>query len=121
MFAAESIGYLVSCLGLVLKDKSEFLQVGNPFGMSSIPLPLLVEVPESFMIRALEGHRDQGDREIKVDVPDFHDRLHPEDFLDWLSRVEKFFDWKELSEVCEDEIPEHWPCQHFVGSSPSKA
>jgi len=53
MFAAESIGYLVSCLGLVLKDKSEFLQVGNPFGMSSIPLPLLVEVPESFMIRAL--------------------------------------------------------------------
>lgn len=32
-------------------------------------------------------HRDQGDRGIKVDVPDFHGQLHPEDFLDWLSRV----------------------------------
>ena len=36
-----------------------------------------------------------------MDVPDFHGRLHPEDFIDWLSSVEKFFDWKELSEVCE--------------------
>ena len=35
--------------------------------------------------------------------------------------VEKFFDWKELSEVCEDEIPEHWSCLKLVGSSPSKA
>lgn len=34
-----------------------------------------------------------------MDVPDFHGRLHPEDFLDWLSSMEKFFDWKELSEV----------------------
>ncbi|KAL5798441.1 hypothetical protein ACOSQ2_003261 [Xanthoceras sorbifolium] len=50
------------------------------------------------LIWALEGHRDQGDRGIKVDVPDFHGRLHPEDFLDWLGSVEKFFDWKELSE-----------------------
>lgn len=38
------------------------------------------------LIRALEGHRDQGDRGIKVDVPDFHGRLHPEDFLDWAWR-----------------------------------
>ena len=53
------------------------------------------------LIRVLEGHRNQGDRGIKVDVPDFHGRLHSEDFLDWLSSVEKFFDWKELSEVCE--------------------
>jgi hypothetical protein len=73
------------------------------------------------LIRALEGHRDQGDREIKVGVPNFHGRLHPEDFIDWLSSVEKFFDWKELSEVCEDEIPEHWSCLNLVGSSPSKA
>jgi hypothetical protein len=73
------------------------------------------------LIRALEGHRDQGDREIKVGVQNFHGRLHPEDFIDWLSSVEKFFDWKELSEVCEDEIPEHWSCLNLVGSSPSKA
>lgn len=75
------------------------------------------------LIWALEGHRDQGDRGIKVDVPDFHGRLHPEDFhfLDWLGSVEKFFDWKELSEVCEGEIPEHGSCLNLVGSSPSKA
>lgn len=41
MFAAESSGYLVGCPGLVLKEKSEFLQIG--IGMSSIQLPLLVE------------------------------------------------------------------------------
>lgn len=41
-----------------------------------------------------------------MDVPDFHGRLHPEDFLGWLSSAEKFFDWKELSEVYEGEIPE---------------
>jgi hypothetical protein len=51
------------------------------------------------LIRALEGHRDKGDRRIKVDVPDFHGRLHLEDSLGWLSSVEKFFDWKELSEI----------------------
>ncbi|KAK4857295.1 hypothetical protein QYF36_026640 [Acer negundo] len=73
------------------------------------------------LIWALEGHRDQGDRGIKVDVPDFHGRLHPEDFLDRLGSVEKFFDWKELSEVCENEIPEHGSCLNLVGSSPSKA
>lgn len=73
------------------------------------------------LIRALEGLRDKGDHGIKVDVPDFHGRLHPEDFLDWLSSVEKFFDWKELSEVCEGEIPEHGSCLNLVGSSPSKA
>ena len=56
-----------------------------------------------------------------MDVPDFHGRLHPEDFLDWLSSVEKFFDWKELSEVYEGEIPEHGSCLNLVESSPSKA
>jgi hypothetical protein len=35
--------------------------------------------------------------------------------------VEKFFDWKERDEVCEDEIPEHGSCLNLVGSSPSKA
>lgn len=35
--------------------------------------------------------------------------------------MEKFFDWKERDEVCEDEIPEHGSCLNLVGSSPSKA
>lgn len=45
----------------------------------------------------------------------------PRAFVDWLSSVEKFFDWKELSEVYEGEIPEHGSCLNLVGSSPSKA
>lgn len=36
--------------------------------------------------------------------------MHLEDFLDWLSSVEKFFDWKELSEVYQGEITEHGIC-----------
>jgi len=45
----------------------------------------------------------------------------PRTFLIGLGSVEKFFDWKELSEVCEGEIPEHGSCLNLVGSSPSKA
>ena len=39
-----------------------------------------------------------------MDVPDFHGRLHPEDFLGWLSSAEKFFDWKELLSHVYDQV-----------------
>ncbi|KAG6524014.1 hypothetical protein ZIOFF_013903 [Zingiber officinale] len=33
---------------------------------------------------------------VKVDIPEFHGRLQPEGFLDWLSAVEKFFEYKDI-------------------------
>ncbi|KAK9920986.1 hypothetical protein M0R45_029520 [Rubus argutus] len=30
-----------------------------------------------------------------MDLPEFHGRLNPEEFLEWLSAIEKFFDYKE--------------------------
>ncbi|XP_059632678.1 uncharacterized protein LOC132275240 [Cornus florida] len=35
---------------------------------------------------------------VKIDLPEFHGRLHPEEFLDWLSAIEKFFYYKETPE-----------------------
>ncbi|KAG6527173.1 hypothetical protein ZIOFF_009267 [Zingiber officinale] len=34
--------------------------------------------------------------DVKVDIPEFHGRLQPEGFLDWLSAVEKFFEYKNI-------------------------
>ncbi|XP_077249180.1 uncharacterized protein LOC143888627 [Tasmannia lanceolata] len=35
---------------------------------------------------------------VKIDLPEFHGRLQPEEFLEWLSAIEKFFDYKETPE-----------------------
>lgn len=39
-----------------------------------------------------ERNSDQG---IKVDVGESEGRLQPEEFLDWVDRVDQFFEWKE--------------------------
>lgn len=44
---------------------------------------------------------------IKVDIPDFHGRLHPEEFLDWLSAIEKFFDFKGILDF-KDILETQW-------------
>lgn len=33
---------------------------------------------------------------IKIDLPKYHGRLQPEEFLDWLSVVEKFFEYRNI-------------------------
>ena len=33
---------------------------------------------------------------IKVDIPEFDGRLNPDDFIDWLSTVERVFDLKDI-------------------------
>lgn len=33
---------------------------------------------------------------IKVDIPEFDGRLHPDDFIDWLSTIERVFDLKDI-------------------------
>lgn len=43
-------------------------------------------------------YRRQSDAGIKVDLPEFSGNLSPEEFLDWLSAIEKFFEWKDLSD-----------------------
>lgn len=45
------------------------------------------------IIRALDARNEGG---IRVDVPEFHGRLNPEEFLDWLNSLEKLFDWKDM-------------------------
>ena len=42
--------------------------------------------------------RDRWDRGIKVELEDFEGRLHPDAFLDWIDRVDQYFEWKEIPE-----------------------
>lgn len=35
---------------------------------------------------------------MKVDVPDFDGRLNPTTFADWLSAIEEYFDWYDMSD-----------------------
>ena len=46
------------------------------------------------MLRALEG-RNYG---IKIEVPDYAGNLKPEEFIDWLNSMEKFFEWNSMIE-----------------------
>ena len=46
------------------------------------------------------NNRSQNNQEfkIKMDLPSFNDRLHIEDFLDWVHIVENFFDYLNILE-----------------------
>ena len=49
---------------------------------------------EERMPRALEGRNDG----IKIEVPDYVGNLKPEELIDWLNSMEKFFEWKPMIE-----------------------
>ena len=46
------------------------------------------------MLRALEGRNDG----IKIEVLDYAGNLKPEELIDWLNSMEKFFEWKPMME-----------------------
>ncbi|XP_074278641.1 uncharacterized protein LOC141602236 [Silene latifolia] len=41
-----------------------------------------------------EGNYLARDKDVKVEIPDFHGSLNPEDLLDWLRSVERVFEFK---------------------------
>ena len=34
--------------------------------------------------------------DMKVDIPDFEGKMQPDDFIDWLTTVERIFDFKDV-------------------------
>ena len=40
--------------------------------------------------------RDSGDFKFKVDIPVFSGNLNIEDFIDWIAKIDKFFDYMEI-------------------------
>jgi hypothetical protein len=40
---------------------------------------------------------DEAARRVQVDVPDFHGKLEPDVFHDWIMVVEDYFEWSGLS------------------------
>ena len=44
------------------------------------------------------GYRmDDAARRVRVDVPDYHRELEPVAFQDWVTSLEDYFDWSQLS------------------------
>ena len=35
---------------------------------------------------------------MKIDIPEFEGRMHPDDFLDWLHTIERVFEYLEVPE-----------------------
>ena len=46
------------------------------------------------MLRALEGRNDG----IKIEVPDYAGNIKPEELIDWLNSMKKFFEWNPMIE-----------------------
>ncbi|XP_039686533.1 uncharacterized protein [Medicago truncatula] len=54
---------------------------------------------ESSSLRSRRPQRQSfRDNDIKVDIPDFEGKLHPDEFVDWLQTVERVFEYKEILE-----------------------
>ena len=47
---------------------------------------------------ACNHDRDGGDFRLKVDIPYFNGNLNIEDFIDWITDIDKFFDYMGVSE-----------------------
>jgi hypothetical protein len=44
------------------------------------------------------GREESREYRMKIDLPSFNEHLHIEDFLDWVTEVEKFFDYLSIPE-----------------------
>ena len=47
---------------------------------------------------AHDPERDGGDFRLKVDIPFFSSNLNIEDFIDWVTGIDRFFNYIEVSE-----------------------
>ncbi|KEH19386.1 hypothetical protein MTR_8g054490 [Medicago truncatula] len=54
---------------------------------------------ESSSLRSRRPQRQSfRDNDIKVNIPNFEGKLHPDEFVDWLQTVERVFEYKEILE-----------------------
>ncbi|CAA7036099.1 unnamed protein product [Microthlaspi erraticum] len=72
-------------------DDDEGLDDDNPFGgLRERPL----RPPAELQVQRAEGNRWESG--FKLDLPDFHGTLKPEEVLDWISSVEELLEFKQV-------------------------
>ncbi|PON89776.1 hypothetical protein TorRG33x02_144560 [Trema orientale] len=69
----------------------EEFEEDNPFA----PLDQPADQPNSKKSRRRERNR-HWELGFKIDVPEFHNGLQPEEFLDWMTIVKKILEFKEV-------------------------
>ena len=50
------------------------------------------------VIRNMTFRNDRRDFHVKVEIPDFEGRMHPDEFVDWLNTIERIFDYQDVPE-----------------------
>jgi hypothetical protein len=70
----------------------------SPFSCPRLPQHSRVE-RTAYMDRgdAVDYRMDDAARRVRVDVPDYHGKLEPDVFQDWVTSLEDYFDWSGLS------------------------
>ena len=47
-------------------------------------------------MRGRRHHHKPSSFDIKIKIPEFKERLEPDEFLDWLHTIERVFDYKDI-------------------------
>nr|CAD1817170.1 unnamed protein product [Ananas comosus var. bracteatus] len=77
-----------------LEDETNQEDFENPFHDSGTASNAVRGGLEERLLRAL----DLNGGGIKIEVADFHGKMHAEDYLDWEASIENYFEWKPMVE-----------------------
>jgi hypothetical protein len=73
--------------------RTKFQELRQTTQMMQQEMHQLCESFECRQMRAHWNHRDNREYQMNIDLPSFNGYLHNEDYLDWIMKVERFFEY----------------------------